>query len=284
MRLLLIEKKVAAKYTDYKNANEGNNHHQQQGHEAEDRDEEQQDEVSPLLRGRQDKEHKIPPNQPKPVRFFPLLYCLSDPRLLTALLLALVQAILLSTFDATIPTVATSYFGFDSLSSGLLFIALVLPYLLLGPVAGWTVDRYGTKPAAVLGFGYLVPALILLRLTSPGGDGEVVKYCALLALCGLGLAVIGSPSIVEASSVVGMYEKANPDFFGANGPYAQLYGINSMVFSAGLTLGPLASGALKDSIGYGDMNVVIAMLCAVTAALSFVFVGGKPKLLKRRES
>ena len=284
MRLLLVEKKVAAKYADYKNANEGNNQHQQQGQEAEDRGEEQQDEESPLLRERQDKEHKIPPNQPKLVRFFPLLYCLSDPRLLTALLLALVQATLLSTFDATIPTVATSYFGFDSLSSGLLFIALVLPYLLLGPVAGWTVDRYGAKPAAVLGFGYLVPVLILLRLTSPGGKGEVIKYCALLALCGLGLAVIGSPSIVEASSVVGMYEKANPDFFGANGPYAQLYGINSMVFSAGLTLGPLVSGALKDSIGYGDMNVVIAMLCAVTAALSFVFVGGKPKLLKRRGS
>jgi len=279
MRLLLIEKKTAAKYTKYMNFEEDDV--QQQNQQAEDEGNDQADEETHLLREREDEEHKIPPDQPRPIRIFPLLYCLSDPRLLVALLLAFVQATLLSSFDATVPTIATSYFDFDSLSSGLLFIALVLPYLLLGPIAGWAVDRYGTKPASVLGFGYLVPVLILLRLTSHGGTSEVVKYCALLALCGVGLAVISSPSIVEASTVVEMYEKANPDFFGANGPYAQLYGINSMVFSSGLTLGPLVAGGLKDTIGYGDMNAVIAVLCGLTAALSFVFVGGKPRWLKR---
>lgn len=280
MRLLLIEKKTARQYTNPKASSNGDAN-QQQDHQADDGEEGQPDEESPLLGESEEKEHQIPPNQPRPVRFFPLLYCLSDPRLLTALLLAFVQATLLSTFDATIPTVATSYFGFDSLAGGLLFIALVLPYLILGPVAGWAVDRYGTKPAAVIGFGYLVPVLILLRLTSPGGKNQVIIYCVLLALCGIGLAVIGSPSIVEASTVVGLYEKANPDFFGANGPYAQLYGINSMVFSAGLTLGPLVSGGLKDKIGYGNMNIVVAVICAITASLSFVFVGGKPRLLRR---
>jgi MFS family permease len=279
MRLLLVEKKVAAKYTKFMNFEEDDV--QRQNQQAEDEGNDQADEETHLLREREDEEHKIPPDQPRPIRFFPLLYCLSDPRLLVALLLAFVQAILLSSFDATVPTIATSYFGFDSLSSGLLFIALVLPYLLLGPIAGWAVDRYGTKPASVLGFGYLVPVLILLRLTAHGGTSEVVKYCALLALCGVGLAVISSPSIVEASTVVEMYEKANPNFFGGNGPYAQLYGINSMVFSSGLTLGPLMAGGLKDTIGYGDMNAVIAVLCGLTAALSFVFVGGKPRWLRR---
>jgi len=280
MRLLLVEKKTAAKYSEAMDI-EGDDV-QQQNHQAEDGGEDQQDEESHLLRKREDMEHKIPPDQPRPIRFFPLLYCLSDPRLLVALLLAFVQATLLSTFDATVPTIATSYFGFDSLSSGLLFIALVLPYLLLGPVAGRAVDRYGTKPASVFGFGYLVPVLILLRLTAHGGTAEVIKYCALLALCGVGLAVIGSPSIVEASAVVDMYEKANPGFFGANGPYAQLYGINSMVFSAGLTLGPLVAGGLKDTIGYGNMNALVAVLCELTAMLSFVFVGGKPRWLRRK--
>ena len=78
--------------------------------------------------------------------------------------------------------------------------------------------------------------------------------------------------------MVQKYDQANPNFFGANGPYAQLYGINSMVFSAGLTLGPLLSGGLKDSIGYGNMNIAVAALCALTAGLSFVFVGGKPRM------
>ena len=272
MRLLLIEKKIAVKYQDFKSNDD--QEYASDGEDGQDGNEEE-----PLLGRKNELEaYKISPDQPRPVRAFPLLICLADPRLLTALLLAFNQATLLATFDATIPTLAHDLFGFDSLKAGLLFIALVLPYLLLGPVAGWTVDHYGTKPAAVLGFGYLVPVLILLRLVSTGGKRQIIIYCVLLALNGVGLAIIGSPSVVEASTVVQQYDKANPGFFGANGPYAQLYGINSMVFSAGLTLGPLLSGGLKDSIGYGNMNIVIAALCAVTASLSFVFVGGKPRI------
>ena len=273
MRLLLIEKKVAAKYKDSKSSDD-----QEDASDGEDGHEGNEEE--PLLGSDKElKAYKVSPDQPRPVRAFPLLICLADPRLLTALLLAFNQATLLSTFDATIPTLAQELFGFDSLKAGLLFIALVLPYLLLGPVAGWAVDHYGTKPAAVLGFSYLVPVLVLLRLASSGGKTQIIIYCVLLALNGVGLAIIGSPSIVEASTVVQRYDKANPGFFGANGPYAQLYGFNSMVFSAGLTLGPLLSGGLKESIGYGNMNIVIAALCAVTASLSFIFVGGKPRIL-----
>ena len=282
MRIFLIEKKTAAKYKDSKTPNGEHSDHEPEEDGAPNSQDEEEEESLPLLQKEPLDSFKVPPNQPAAIRFFPLLYCLSDPRLLTALLMAFIQATLLSTFDATIPTVATSYFGYDSLSAGLLFIALVLPYLLLGPPAGWCVDRYGTKPAAVLGFGYLVPVLVLLRLVQPGGKAQVILYCALLALCGIGLAAIGSPSIVEASNVVQAYEKANEGFFGEGGPYAQLYGLNSMVFSAGLTTGPLVSGALKDAVGYGDMNAVIAALCAVTAALSAVFVGGRPRALRGR--
>ena len=280
MRILIIEKKSAARY-NYDEGEESN------GHTPEDQDVGADDsreasEEDPLVQKKKGDAYKIPGGQTRWIRSFPILYCLSNPRLLTALLLAFVQAALLATFDATVPTLAEEVFGFDSLKAGLLFIALVLPYLVLGPVAGWAVDRYGAKPAAVIGFGYLVPVLVLLRLVRSGGTPEIIKYCALLALCGLGMAVIGSPSIVEASYVVQMYDKANPDFFGHQGPYAQLYGINSMVFSLGLTVGPLVSGSLKDAIGYGNMNIVIAALCLATAVLSFIFVGGNPASLRRK--
>ncbi|KAL6715403.1 hypothetical protein ACLMJK_006364 [Lecanora helva] len=280
MRLLIIEKKVAARYEDTQEGHERNGHISEErgnGHE----DGEQDTEEDPLIRKEQNEAFRVPPQQPKAVQSFPILYCLKDPRLLTALLLAFNQATLLATFDATIPTEAQELFGFDSLSAGLIFIALILPYLILGPVAGWAVDHYGPKPAAVFGFGYMVPALILLRLVQAGGKTQIIIYCVLLAICGIGLGVIGSPSIVEASQVVQMYDKTNPDFFGANGPYAQLYGINSMVFSLGLTVGPLVSGLLKDAIGYGNMNLVIAALCLVTAVLSFIYIGGKPKLVRK---
>ena len=279
MRLLLIEKKVAARYHD--NEQDANAPPSQEDEETEESSEDSEED--PLL-GKEKENYKVPPDQPKVIRGFPLLYCLRDPRLLTAFLLAFVQATLLSNFDATIPTEAQNLFDFDSLKAGLLFIALDIPYLLLGPLAGWSVDNYGTKPAAVIGFGYLAPVLVLLRIPHQGGKSQIIIFCACLSLCGVGLAIIGSPSIVEASQVVQRYHKANPDFFGEQGPYAQLYGINSMVFSAGLTLGPVLSGMLRDAIGYGNMNIVLAAISLITASLAFVFVGGTPGILKRFKS
>ncbi|KAF7507770.1 hypothetical protein GJ744_010071 [Endocarpon pusillum] len=274
MRLLVVEKKVAARYQEPKqNAPESNTNG-----DAEDTSPTEEDALLPKT---EEDYYAIPPNQNSIVRNLPVLYCLTSPRLLTALLLAFMHAFILGTFDATIPTEAESLFHFSPLRSGLLFIALDVPYLIFGPLAGWTVDKYGPKPAAVFGFGYLVPTLILLRLPhADNGSGQIILYCALLSLCGVGMGVIGSPSIVEASNVVQKFDKANGGFFGTNGPYAQLYGLNSLVFSAGLAVGPVLSGSLRDRIGYGNMNLVVAILSGMTAILSFVFIGGQPKILR----
>ncbi|KIY00565.1 uncharacterized protein Z520_03228 [Fonsecaea multimorphosa CBS 102226] len=285
MRILVIEKKTAVKYDKSLAEIDNPCDAESRGEGMDSRDD--GSEEAPLLPKKEEGNYRIPDGQNRLVRSLPILYCLSDPRLLVALLLAFVQAALLATFDATIPTEAQTLFEFDSLEAGLLFIGLDIPCLLLGPLAGWAVDKYGTKPAAVLGFGYLVPTLILLRLPSaqiaPSRTANIVLYSALLALNGIGLAIIGSPSIVEASDVVQKYDKANPGLFGENGPYAQLYGFNSLVFSAGLTVGPILSGTLRDTIGYANMNVVVAAIAGVTAVLSFLFVGGRPKILKKNK-
>jgi predicted MFS family arabinose efflux permease len=282
MRVAVIEKKTAAKYD--RSSQNANNPRQ---HSTRDEDDDEAGEEDALLRKKEDdKTYKIPEGQNKLIRALPILYCLRNPRLLVAFLVAFVQATLLATFDATIPTEAESLFNFSSLKAGLLFIALDIPYLIGGPLAGWAVDKYGTKPAAVIGFGYLLPILALLRLPSDQIIGDtknnIILYCVILALTGSGMAIIGSPSIVEASDVVQRYDKANPEIFGENGPYAQLYGFNSLVFSAGLCLGPILSGTLRDSIGYGNMNAVLAGLSGITAILSFIYIGGKPRMLTRK--
>ncbi|KAL9113100.1 MAG: hypothetical protein Q9227_002712 [Pyrenula ochraceoflavens] len=298
MRILLIEKKVAARYEEKEPVDANTNRNTQNADDprAAENGNADQDAVaadgateeSPLLpkhNGSSPSDSKnpfkIPQPQPGFITTLPILYTLSDPRLLTALFLGFVQATLIATFDATIPTEASHLFGFTSLNAGLLFIALDITYLILGPLAGWAVDKYGPKPAAVLGFAYLTPMLVLLRLPQPGGGTpQLVLYCGLLALNGMGLAVIGSPSLVEASNVVKAYDEANPGFFGEQGPYAQLYGLNSLFFCAGLTVGPVLSGGLRDRIGYGDMNAVMGALAFVTATLSLVYVGGRPAVWK----
>lgn len=126
-----------------------------------------------------------------------------------------------------IPTEAQSLFDFDSLTAGLLFVPLVLPYLMLGPLAAKGVDRYGPKPAAVI------------WIVLPGARADTscvfptqaarrrLSGCASsVALCGLGLALISSPSYVAEQ-----YHKHNREVFGEQGPYAQLYAINSMVMA-----------------------------------------------------
>lgn len=283
MRVLVIEKKVAKRYDSYSDVtatsrDEGQNDGAEEAQAQSGADEEQ-----PLLGNKRDNnKFKLSKDQPAIARKITILPLLADPRLLTAFLVALVQALLLGNFDATVPTTAQELFGLDSLKAGLLFIPLGAFDLVVGPLAGWFVDRYGTKPGAVLGYSFLVPVLILLRVPHEGGTDQIILYGALLALCGIGLAVIGAPSVVEAGSVVQSYYEANPDFFGEQGPYAQLYGLNSMVFSLGLAIGPALAGELKQKLGYGNMNIVLAAISLATALLCFVWLGGKPRMLTRK--
>lgn len=286
MRLLVVEKKIAAEYgncdrgadsglTSSSSSTIGVSSNQSTDEDVSSRD---HDEESPLLsRAQRDgpDSYRLS-DQPRWVTRVPIVACFKDASLLTAFLIAFVQAVLLAAFDSTVPIVAKDYFGFDSLRAGLLFLPLGIFDLIVGPIAGFFTDRYGTKFTSTLGYLLLVPALVLLRLPQCGENPQIILFCCVLALNGVGLAVIGAPSIVEAGTVVEKYHKANPDFFGHNGPYAQLYGISSMVFSGGLTLGPLIAGGLKDGIGYGNMNAVLAAICSVTAVLCYLFIGGSP--------
>lgn len=280
MRVLVIEKKVAKRY-DAKDADAGGDLERSRSRDAENGSshdaEEGNGEEEPLLGKREAEEFKLSEDQPSIARRITIIPCLKNSSLITALLVAFVQALLLGNFDATVPTTGQELFGFDSLKAGLLFLPLGAFDLVIGPLAGWFVDRYGTKPGAVVGYGFLVPVLVLLRLPHEGGKDQIILYGGLLALCGIGLAVIGAPSIVEAGAVVQKYYQANPDFFGEQGPYAQLYGLSSMVFSLGLAVGPELAGELKQAMGYGNMSIVMAAISLATAVLCFVFLGGRPK-------
>jgi hypothetical protein len=55
------------------------------------------------------------------------------------------------------------------------------------------------------------------------------------------------------------------------------------VFSGGLTLGPLIAGYLREMIGYGNMNAVLAGICGVTAIVGGVFMGREEQDLRERE-
>jgi MFS family permease len=276
MRLFLIEKPVARRYmqvedemvedsTTGESAN--TNGHAEAG----------ATEDSPLLKADDSLVYKIPPGQPERVRNFPFLYCLSDVSLLASMFAALVHAILIGSFDATLPKYGEELFGFDSLQAGLLFIPLGVIDSLITPFTGWLVDRFGPKHVGTPGFVFTAPLMFAFRFVTANTHDQLVLYCVLLALTGIGISVIGTPSLVEAGAVVQRYYDANPAFFDHHPPYATLYGLQSMVFMLGLTIGPLVAGGLKDWIGYGNMNAVMAVVAILSAVVCWQFLGRRPR-------
>jgi MFS family permease len=276
LRLLMVEEKVAAKYDGQRTL--------QDETDATTDDAERM----PLLpdTANIDLRYRLSAPKNRVIRSLPILLLFCDTSFLTAIWIGFMQAVLLGSFDATVPLVASEQFGFNSLKAGLMFLPLGGADFLLGPVFGWCVDRYGTKPLSVLGFTWLVPSLVLLRLSTESsvGDkldlgGHVALYAGLLASNGVGLAIINSPAIVEAGNVVEKYWEANKDIF-EKAPYAQLYGINGMIWSAGLTIGPLLAGSLREKVGYGNMNAVLGGLCGLTVILAATFIGKQEKRVK----
>ncbi|KAK2626009.1 hypothetical protein QTJ16_004271 [Diplocarpon rosae] len=268
MRLLVIEKKTAATYGVII--------------EGEQEEDGEASETSPLLSNGKTKEEElkmwiIPKSQPAWIRSLPILYCLGNTRLWVSQLVTFTQATLLAVFDSTIVIEAQALFGFDSLKAGLIFIPEILPCLVVGPLAGRAVDKYGARPIATLGLVFLSIPLLLLRVPHSGGAAEIAKMSAILSLSGIGISMISAPSIVEASYVVEQYHAANEDFFGKQGPYGQLYAMSSIAFSAGLTVGPVVAGAMRNSIGYGNMNAVMAGFCACVSFLAWRYLGTIPK-------
>lgn len=282
MRLLVIEKKTALKFRKASlDSEQTANEDQNTGSP------DTPSEGTPLLPGSKSNSENLnkyiftaPP--PKWTKKISILACIHNPALLTAWLIAFVQNFVIAAFDSTLPIVASDFYDFNAYDTGLIFLALGGPFFVFGPIAGYCVDRFGTKLPTLFGFFSLVPVLTCLRLVEPGGSKQIAIYAALLVFCGTGLCVLGAPSVVEAGAVVEKYYRANPSFFGETGPYAQLYGVNSMVVSAGFTFGPLVAGGLKESIGYGNMNAVLAGMCGVTGILCALYVGEWPESWKRR--
>lgn len=257
MRILMIEKKTVRRNRWFQESDNQGVEDPESGSNP--HNDPQPSEEDPLVKKQISLRYRLPDvRRSKIVRAYPLLSIWKNPRLLTALWMNLVESTIMSSFDATIFVVAQDYFGFNSaLKSSLLYLAVILPYFTFGIIFGRIVDKVGPRPVAVYGIACVPVTLFALRFTQPGGEKQLIIYCVILALNGCFMACFASPSLVEASSVVELYSKANPDLFGEEGPWAQLYGLQYMVFSTGLTLGPLVSGGLKAVIGYGNMNLFV---------------------------
>lgn len=90
-------------------------------------------------------------------------------RVTTALLADILFAVILASFETTIPLHIKAVFGWKTLQAGLLFLLIQLPSLVLLTPAGWLKDKIGMRYPVTIGFILFAPSLWLLGL--PGADG-----------------------------------------------------------------------------------------------------------------
>ncbi|KAL9066790.1 MAG: hypothetical protein Q9157_007017 [Trypethelium eluteriae] len=279
LRLVLIEKKVARKWTDMdeiptndipsvsdagdvelrlqqmdsrsKRADTAAHDGQSEGVQAEDHSK------STSLR------HRLPP----------VITLLSSRRLLAGLWGCLVLAGLLTSFDATLPLFVRNTFGWSSTGAGLIFLALVIP-TLVSPLIGKLSDRHGPRWFVTAGFVINTPFLVLLRYVTHDSLSQKVLLCALLFFVGLSTTLVFAPISAEITHVVEAKEKKSPGLYGTNGAMAQAYGLFNMAWAGGTLVGPVWAGMVKERAGWGTMAWSLALLSFVTAFPTAVWTGG----------
>ena len=213
-------------------------------------------------------------------RLPPILSLLGSRRLLAALWGCLVQASLLTAFDAVLPLRVQALFGFDSTGAGLIFLALVIPSFM-APLIGTLSDKYGPRWLTTFGFFLTWPLFILLRFVDHGGIRQIVLLCALLVMLGVSLTMAMTPLLAEITYLVAAKEEKRPGIFGEKGAYAQAYALFNTSFAGGTLIGPLWAGFISAQAGWGTMAWSLGLLSAVSAIPAVIWTGGL--ITRRRE-
>jgi MFS family permease len=194
-----------------------------------------------------------------------------SPRVLAAFWGDFVTATVMVAFDTTLALFVSRTFHWSSLQAGLTFLALLLP-TFFGPVFGFLADKYGSRWISAAGFIFMGPPLILLRFVTHESVGQIVLLCALLLLVGLGSAMALSGLYAEYSKVCDDIEAEQPGSLGANGGYAQSYGISEIAWALAGLISPLMSGGIYESASWGTLGWALSVFCFLTVIPTLLFV------------
>ncbi|TQW00358.1 MFS amine transporter [Cordyceps javanica] len=203
-----------------------------------------------------------------------ILGLLRKRRMLCALFGVIIQAATQTSFDAIMPLQVHDIFHWNAIGGGLIFLPIVLP-TFLSPLIGGLSDRYGPRWFTAGGFLFCVPFFVCFRFVTENTISHKVMLCGLLAAVGLGEAFQVAPLMAEISWAAEEGRDEADDEAGAV-PYAQAYALYNISFAAGAIFGPLLSGMVRESAGFGTVGWSLAILNGFTALVMLNWVGGAP--------
>ena len=149
--------------------------------------------------------------------------------------------------------------GFKERSASLMFALIGLGLALGGPTMGWLSDRIGRNSAQLVSFAFLTISCALIATGHP--------VAAPISTLLFGLAFTGV--VVNVTAQVSGHLSA--EAFGA------AYAVLTIVFGAGLAIGPQLGGIIADSSGSFRPSLVLAS-CFAAAGLLLTFLDRKPKI------
>lgn len=130
---------------------------------------------------------KPPVDEKTGIHFYGLL--LRQRRFTVALYSYMVFSILVGSFDATLPLHVQEVFGWGTFPTGIMFLALGAPGIVLSPLFGWLRDRVGTRHPTWIGFLALAPSFWLLGTPGDarfpwalGKRGEAIYIAGLVGI------------------------------------------------------------------------------------------------------
>ena len=150
--------------------------------------------------------------------------------------------------------------GFKERSASLMFALIGLGLALGGPTMGWLSDRIGRNSAQLVSFAFLTISCALIATGHP--------VAAPISTLLFGLAFTGV--VVNVTAQVSGHLSAEE--FGA------AYAVLTIVFGAGLAIGPQLGGIIADSSGSFRPSLVLAC-CFAAAGLLLTFLDRKPKII-----
>ncbi|KAJ0421765.1 major facilitator superfamily domain-containing protein [Aspergillus carlsbadensis] len=230
-----------------------------------------------------------------------LLQIAKQPRVVISSFGLLVQGLLFSAFDATIPIFVETHFHWTPLGAGLAFLPSALT-ALFEPFFGYISDKHGTRPVTFISFILLPLPLASLAIVSANKPTHIALLLILLTVIGL-LINLATPALyVETQDVLEAMQPQRPPHLhpsqsqhqddlqnehpaarsntntkrdrcrtcniasaGAGGGIAQAFGIQTMAQFLGMFLGSLWGGFVEWRFGWRVMAVSLGVLSFVTA-------------------
>jgi MFS family permease len=177
----------------------------------------------------------------------------------STIVVVMLGAASLTALEPTLPLHLEERFGADASDCGLIFGLAALTFCLCSPLAGWVAERWGGRQVMI---GGLIASMVVLPLVSLPRSW-VVEAGVLIAF-GVSLAFLLSPALPEIAAVC---DKQKDPAFGT------AYASFNMAYGFGMVVGPIASGFLKRTIGFGPALLTFSFVSLLV--LSLLVLGGR---------